>query len=703
MDGYKATAITWEATAESLMILLLALVAALAAGSAHCSEFDACLFAKSCVETSSRAGLSCSFSNFVSVESDSVYGQSNGSSFSSSTRGVCAPGERLVLSSVTGAVECSPRRTFPDAFDYEIAAPAASSFHEQACGRWIDAGPLMPTRVETWAFSDTPEISSAIQNAAAKTYRSARLSSRAVGKFFSSCSTTVVSGSLAIRASAVAAYAYLVAPLQSLATTEGALKALGWLASHACDGPALVATTENGFGRFAAKIVRGSAFVPGELSRALYSVGASSDLQSRAESGNRFVNANAFNSPEVSLEDIEYLYEGAAGRTDHDAVPLVGGITPELDGLVMLSNQGGVDEVAAYVHGVAAQCAFSLQGALDIESTGSVALRAPHAPRAPALGRVEAPPVGQLLDHVDNSTLQRASTVTWAALEAHPVGNAVSDCTTLAIFLFPDRMDETQFNLVVTAKLYDRLQELNEVLRSSLIDVLENFAPIRSVFSTLASVQAIQSAISNTRVRIAGAPRGSWAGMERGLADGEPLAEDGPMLMALKQAKAMFTDRSTLAFDGANACAAPAVYDGLSANAYVYPGGGCSHILLGVLRRPFADESYDNASLASRIGYVLAHELAHNSIVSAWQPVPLRALLTHYDSQFDAEALADVMAAVAIVRSGLATAEQVCRHVSQLWCARVPAGFSVSATDVHPPPNVRGDALCQTLALLNLD
>ena len=55
---------------------------------------------------------------------------------------------------------------------------------------------------------------------------------------------------------------------------------------------------------------------------------------------------------------------------------------------------------------------------------------------------------------------------------------------------------------------------------------------------------------------------------------------------------------------------------------------------------------------------------------------------------------------VAIVRAGLATAAEVCGHVSQVWCARVPIGATYSSSNAHPAPNERGDKLCATLEAL---
>ena len=64
-----------------------------------------------------------------------------------------------------------------------------------------------------------------------------------------------------------------------------------------------------------------------------------------------------------------------------------------------------------------------------------------------------------------------------------------------------------------------------------------------------------------------------------------------------------------------------------------------------------------------------SHELAHNTMLSSWTNVD--TLIPRYDSHLRAEAMADLVSALAIIRSGLATAEEVCMQISQVWCERL--------------------------------
>ena len=101
----------------------------------------------------------------------------------------------------------------------------------------------------------------------------------------------------------------------------------------------------------------------------------------------------------------------------------------------------------------------------------------------------------------------------------------------------------------------------------------------------------------------------------------------------------------------------------------------------------------------ARIGYVLAHELAHVTLASKWNMTVLEKLLYGYERSTLSEALADVLAVRALLRAGLLRAEELCMHVSQIWCARTaeltddtPSGVGSSRT--HPRENFRGDMIC---------
>ena len=675
----------------------LAAVIGVGAAVIQCNSAAACLSAGTC-----KSSGFCSFENSVSVISDSLYSDNshNMSRFEELTRGVCAPGERMHINLVTGLEECAPWRAWPDALNHEIQGSGTSK-HEQMCGAWIEAGPAVPTFTEYWSFYDGYYEEQALRAAQATTFSSARLASTDLGKLYASCHHTILGGSGAIRENAVQAYQYLASGIGNVTTRQEVLSTAGFLAGHHCDGPAQVGVSTGG-SSFVATVDRGAAFAQLALNDALYSVQADATLISNAESANDAINANAATSAAASFADLEDLFEGAARRTDHAAVSLSYESTPELDGLLWLVDQGRFVEAHAYLHGVAAFCAFSIHAGMTLDGAGGYtnALKQVRRirrskPKAAALGRLRRGVHDPMELHVTNKTLSDATTVTFSSirLDPQPTGNPTSDCVAFAEWLFPDRLDNQYFDAIVTPTLYSRIETMTAQLRASVQHVVVNDPQIAT---TLLNPSSVATEVQNTRVRIAGAPRGTWAGIVRGYVDAGLSSRDGPMLGALKQARALFLDRVDMLFDLPSVCSGPPIYESLVSNAYIYPGARCTHTLLGILRKPFADERYDDASLATRAMYVVAHELAHNTLVSSFTS-QMSTLLQRYPSNVHNEAIADVVAAVAIIHSGLATAKQTCEHISQLWCARTTPGYTTSSTATHPGPNQRGDWLCLTL------
>ena len=119
--------------------------------------------------------------------------------------------------------------------------------------------------------------------------------------------------------------------------------------------------------------------------------------------------------------------------------------------------------------------------------------------------------------------------------------------------------------------------------------------------------------------------------------------------------RGVFLSRTNeLALETSETCDGPPAYDSLGTNAYIYPWYSCTFLLLGMLRRPFADEEYDEKSLAARIGYIIAHEMGHSSMTSTYTS-EYDTVLARYQTSVRNEALADLAAAVAIVESGKMT------------------------------------------------
>jgi hypothetical protein len=208
---------------------------------------------------------------------------------------------------------------------------------------------------------------------------------------------------------------------------------------------------------------------------------------------------------------------------------------------------------------------------------------------------------------------------------------------------------------------------------------------------------AVAEEARNVEFKIAGAPRNSRFGRKRVFERPSLRSSDGALLVMLKQARAVFLDRFTLVVDGATICETPPLYDASTRNAYLLTAAPCSMLFPGLLVPPFASSRFDEVSLYSRIGYIVAHETAHVASKRwLWDEEVASTLLENYTQSTYLEAAADIMAVDAVRATGKATSEQLCKHISQLWCERSsldvePNGYS------HPLGNFRGDSACAWL------
>jgi hypothetical protein len=296
---------------------------------------------------------------------------------------------------------------------------------------------------------------------------------------------------------------------------------------------------------------------------------------------------------------------------------------------------------------------------------------------------------------VNSSDFERASVVTWTSLQPAAGADVEDQCSSLVRFALPDEIDAIRYYAVVSAEFEDRLVSMVETAREAV-----KVAAELDVFSAvLADAAAVSAAVDVTRIRIPGALPGTPFGSAAAEAAANVDSAAGPIRLALRETHALFQQRTAqILFGGMPVCDAPPIYDSLTANAYLIPAADCSALLLGLLKRPFADESYDDVSLMLRVGYIVAHELAHQTFQTSWDSVAISDLLQEYDPATYSEAIADVLGVYAIVHAGLATVDEACLHTSQLWCARVADGLTFSG--VHPAPNDRGNFLCAAMKRL---
>lgn len=703
----------------SLLVVLAAALVSAAGFGWSCLVRSWCEDDGTCAAPLQTEGLAqCSFATVVPLLADLLYHNATTStSLQALTRGVCGVGERLHLSTISNAPTCMLLRPYPDALDAEVMDPGADSDFMQACGAWIRGSVGIDVEqqgVQYLAFADGSERIAAVRHAEAKLYDGARVATTNLGKFRAACQRTVLGGSAAVRAAGELAYEHLVteAAIDTVTDSDSALASLGVLTGFYCDAPILFGW-ELTTGGYVTSVRRGVAYGSYVFADALAVVRASGVLQAEAEAANAWVNANAMSSRVATTGELLAVLRAATERpvSDDALADLTQyAFTPELDGFIHLLERNTsvytdpLPLARAYLKGVAALCAFSLEALVDnvgytVHGGGAARkwVDAANAERAPAaaLGALKSPPNPEPLFEVEDGVERNASTVTLSQLVGAPAGDAQSACLTFTREMFPDDIDALHYELVISPTLYDRMETTVVSMRAAVAAVLRDYAPIRD---SISDPDAIALDVENVRIRIPGAPRGTWAGATRPLPRATFGSGDGVFVMAAKQARAVYLDRQgALAYDATDPCEGPSAYTALTQNAYIYPASRCSYYLLGMSFRPYADEAYDDASLASRFGYIIAHELAHSNLNTPYLSYADTLLARYPHASTKNEGFADVLGTLGVVRSGLVDSATLCQHVSQAWCARVPPSYYGNHGQSHPQANTRGDCICATL------
>jgi hypothetical protein len=713
---------------ESLYAVLISLVVAafgaLLTHSTVCTEQAECVRHGTCYALTDDPYF-CSFKTSVSPAGLRMLNHSaHQGGMVELNQGVCAPGMRQNVDA-EGTLRCLRALSFPAALSEEIAyagvdddRPGAPD-HERWCGRWIEAGSIA-YGVERWAFFDERATEAAVDDLIVAK-GSGRLAVSDVSKFRTACRTMVVSNS----AGAAATLAYReLAPSLIATTLDKALETIGFLAGHYCDAPALLGIGTHA-DAFTARVMPGRPPTPGALANALYAVGESRATRGLAE---RF--AQAMDGFELATLDAvteahsRALVAGSHAGTYVDA--LVGPnfktgyeeLNAPLARFVKAygaeaAEGGGPEGAAAYLHGLAANCALAARAVVADEEGGLFFGKgrkgdddagAGAAPHAAALGRLHTDEADRFAP-AGARTIANASTLALSSLRASSSvatatrSNARAVCLAAAKRVFPDAFDHLTFEALVTPRLYDRLQIETEAIREAVAVTLSEEL-VGNVFADYADRTAAVAKARAARVRIAGAPRGSWGGVARAFERPALRAEDGALTMLLKQARAVFLDRLVPVVTQADLCEHPPLYSGARRNAYLLLTGSaaCVMLLPGLLVPPFADERYDQPSLYARAGFVIAHEFAHvTAYTQQWNGAYAERLLADYPASTHVEAIADVTAITALARFRFLTNESLCAATSQLFCARVGwvDGGGYPARPSHPISNDRGDAACQ--------
>lgn len=678
-----------------------------------CSAQHHCMEAGTCYSTHA-SDYSCSFKNSVTPAGWRALNVSEREAvLEATTRGVCAPGMRQSIDIDSGHVECIRRRSYPSAMSESIASKhKEESAHRQWCGRWIDAGSV-DIGYTRWAFFDEEDVVEDVSNLLLARGGSG-IAKGDVGKFRVACRSMVQSN--AAGAAAKIAYEHLTSGFGDLSTKDGTLLAIGYLNSHFCDTPVSLAFSL--VDSFILNLTEGVEVAPSLLYNSLYAVGASKTTMRNARSfADVMKNVEESDTDEVAESDVLTILKGAyVGSWAESLVTssLKTSYRPFNTPLAKLIElmEDGVPGHEDYVRGLAAYCALASRSVVTGEwgdlgtSRIDVENIRKYRPRHSALGRLHNAEVDEFSVHTGGEATLNATLTTWTTLlppiSDYTTQSARSRCLTAARIAFPDDFDSMIFRSLVSDRLYARLEGVVSVLRTNVHATIAD--PLIGNILSDGHAWTLQQ-VMQTGVRIAGAPRGTWAGVTHDFVRPDITSDDGALLMLLKQARAIFLDRFARAARDESACQQPPLMDALSRNAYLTISGSysCMMLMPGIVVPPFADERFDDASLYARIGYVIAHEFSHvTAFESLWNQTYAQLLLHRYQMSTFVEAIADTAAVAAVVRSGYVTAEDMCAHVSQIWCARVGwiDGGHLEDSDSHPAPNLRGDNVCAFLESL---
>lgn len=705
MVAYQAE----EGVFSVCVAIVVATFGSLIAFSTVCAEQNACLNSGTCY-TISDSSLSCAFKNSITPPGWRLLNLTDQtSSLQLLGRGVCAPGMRQSVDPVDGRLECVRKRSYPNALTEDIGDSDGTSDHQRWCGGWIDSGSLSTDDV-MWAFFDEKAVEHDVEKVL-KASGSSRLGVSDVVKFRSACRNMATTNSEAIAGKL--AFEYLDAQLRAVNTVDDALEALGFLTSHFCDAPATVGLTFDESG-FLVNMGVGVSLGADTLREALYGVDVDSSTRDyAAEFADAMESLEAVDVDLINSAQAELVVHGS-----HSGTWLTGFVGPKFSILYDSFNiplarfiktfersksVGG----RAYLRGIAAYCSFAARSVVTGEFGGNTAMASSaHTiqsgnTRAVALGRVRGAVGTDRLTHVDKHTMLDASTGTLSSLSSL-AGSSHRDahevCLRAARVVFPDDFDHVAFDVLVTERLYGRLETINTRVRDAASEVLSQDL-IGSILSSNANRAHAVKMLRSTRMRVAGAPRGSWAGVSHQFTRPEIGSDDGAVLIMMKQARAVFLDRMYRAVADLSVCEHPPVYDALERNAYLLSSHmfSCGMVFPGILVPPFADERYDDASIYSRIGYILAHEYLHVTWdTSKWDTSYVKTLLVDYEPGTEVEAIADAGAIATIMSMDVVDSESLCGHVSQMWCGR-RGWLKGHKSSKHPKINERGDAGCNFL------
>jgi hypothetical protein len=276
-------------------------------------------------------------------------------------------------------------------------------------------------------------------------------------------------------------------------------------------------------------------------------------------------------------------------------------------------------------------------------------------------------------------------------------------------------MDRAAFQARFTKRMLTRLEGLFDLLRKKM---LQTVSQMSDVFK---DVSLIEDAFLNVRVSIPGATQSDSATFggrvssvsgtmdntdayelqwQTDVQQGAFRSSDGVLLNLLDSARATKRQLLDHALDDEvkDPCELPPLYDAQLVNAYYMYPSNCIVMFLGMATDNVLNDGYDDATLLSRYGWILAHELAHASMWSRRVQQPYEQLLQRYGSFAKEEGLADILAAVATTKaSGHTNAYTTLLNVAQVFCVSDVASPLEHLLSSHPSSSNRASLACQSI------
>lgn len=691
-----------ESVSAVVVALCVAAFTSILSYSLSCNAQFECLRTKTC---HSFDDSTCSFSNIVTPAGYKLFNiSSDVNALSELTRGVCSAGERQMLDQSSRLV-CVRSPAFPNAFNADAADVDADLDHERACGRWISSSSSLKS--ESFSFYDEQTIAADVTKELKNEFNPFVIRDD-TDRFRAACETMILNNAVSL--CALKTYDFMKQELESM---ESILNSAGRLASYYCDGPIMIGSSVGSDANFYATLSDGALLTSEAASEAMYAVGETLELREKARAfiaEMESMPASLASNP-TSSQLQELLVGSVKGSWLDDAIAvgppniLMDRTLDSGQRFLYATQETDVEHAKSYLLAVAAQCTFSARSVATGEFGSSISvkeethrIKTRRRTRAAGLGRLD--PELERFDSVNASMAFESTIISWSALaitedSLMSASDASETCWHAATMAFPDAFDAKVLEKVTSYNFMNtKLTPLISHLKEAVAITLQNGKISTLIADPVERATLAQNARS-VNFKVAGARRDTEFGRSNEFERPKFNSDDGALLMLLKQARAIYLDRIALSLEKQQICNLPPLYPALSRNAYLLQVAPCATILPALLLPPIASDLYDEKSMYGRIGFIIAHEVAHvGSKIDLWDETDRNRLLVNYTLRSThEEAAADLTAAEAIIATGKLSTEELCSHVSQLWCGRGRKWVS----DTHPTFNERGNRICAFL------